>query len=144
MVAVYGYNYYLKLKCEDEQEQEGVDYDGVLKRLVFTIEFLIEQGADINANDNSEKGTALHLASVLGCVYTIKLLVEKGAELEIQNIFGETPLHLAYAIGREDIVKLLIEYGADGSDLLKKLEAIQENIRKKLKISLSDIPRCAS
>lgn len=54
--------------------------------------FFIEQGADINATD-IDKYTALHHAAYWGgSVDCMKMLIEHGADLDLKNIFGQTPL----------------------------------------------------
>jgi peptidoglycan/LPS O-acetylase OafA/YrhL len=55
------------------------------------IEFLIQQGADVNAADPSG-GTALHAAAFLGHVQAVKVLVKSGARINAPNKRGDTPL----------------------------------------------------
>lgn len=93
--------------------------------------FLIKNGADVNACVNKTNETPLHNAlSKAGrpyYFYVVKLLVEKGADVNAKTIAGvesaafmrdvktkgETPLHRAAAYADEKTIAFLIEHGAD-------------------------------
>ena len=104
------------------------------------IEFLIENGADIDRPDpvnnhapddpshsgDAEHGyeficgcgmTVLERAASNGSVETVKLLIENGADVNAENYSGKTPLmYAATSLKGEDsviITELLIENGAD-------------------------------
>lgn len=85
--------------------------------------WLVTQGADVNARDNS-KDTPLHKAAVdyMGklnkspndkILKLIELLWKEGAELEAQNNFDNTPLHIAANVGSLHVAKLLLKLGAN-------------------------------
>lgn len=94
-------------------------------------DFLINNGADVNAHVDKTKETPLHNAlSKAGrpyYFYVVKLLVEKGADINAKTIAGEetgafmrdvrtkgeTPLHRAAAYADEKIISFLLENGAD-------------------------------
>ncbi len=94
-------------------------------------DFLINQGADVNAFVDKTNETALHNAlSKAGrpyYFYVVKLLVDKGADVNAKTIAGletgafmrdvktkgETPLHRAAAYADEKTISYLIEKGAD-------------------------------
>ncbi len=78
----------------------------------ITLEFLIEQGLDVNLT-NRFKQTLLHLAAHGGQVANIKLLVEKGAHLNAQDLSKKTPLYLAVVQGHLSAVTSLLGWGAD-------------------------------
>ena len=94
-------------------------------------DFLIGQGADVNAHLDETRETPLHNAlSKAGrpyYFYTVKLLVEKGAEVNVHTLpgketgafmrdvrtRGETPLHRAAAYSDARTIAYLLEHGAD-------------------------------
>lgn len=74
--------------------------------------FLIERGADPNAEDN--KGvTPLQLAVGLGYLEGVKLLLKAGAHPDTPDSTGETPLMLAVHERNLPMVRALLEGGAD-------------------------------
>ena len=94
-------------------------------------DFLINQGADVNASVDKTDERPLHNAlSKAGrpyYLYTIKLLVEKGADINPKTkpgietgafmrdvrTKGETPLHRAAAYADEASIRYLLDHGAD-------------------------------
>jgi hypothetical protein len=94
-------------------------------------DFLINQGANVNALVPQTHETPLHAAvSKAGrpyYYYVVKLLVEKGADVNARTTAcmetgafmrdvrtkGETPLHWAAAYSDERIIAFLLEHGAD-------------------------------
>jgi len=77
----------------------------------FKVKRLIEEGADVNAQNNYGD-TALMIASKRGHTEVAKLLIEEGADVNAQDTLGNTALLWASRSGHTDIVKLLIEAGA--------------------------------
>ena len=72
---------------------------------------LIEEGADVNAQDKDLGWNALGEASREGHIEIVELLIEEGADVNV-NAYG-TALMFASQYGHIDIVRLLIEAGAD-------------------------------
>jgi uncharacterized protein len=94
-------------------------------------DFLISNGADVNAHVDVTSETPLHSALAKAgrpyYFYTVKLLIDKGADVNAKTIpgletgafmrdvrtKGETPLHRAAAYADEKTIAYLIEHGAD-------------------------------
>jgi len=76
------------------------------------VEYLLAQGADINAVSRSGS-TPLHGAASYGHTEIARYLITKGAIVDKPNAGGFTPLLGASASGRGDIVRLLVEKGAN-------------------------------
>src|SRR5438094_7971102 len=79
-----------------------------------SVEYLIEKGADLNAQAKNETGyTALTGAVSQNHNEVAKVLLKKGANVNHQYEGGFTPLmHAAFA-GNVELVNLLLEKGAD-------------------------------
>ena len=73
---------------------------------VSTWEYLVEQGIDINADDNY----ALRWAAGNGHLDIVKYLVEHGADIHAQEDYA---LRWAAVNDRLEVVKYLVEHGAD-------------------------------
>ena len=56
--------------------------------------FLIEKGAEVNANSR-DGSTPLHSAAFLGRAEIVELLIQKGADANSKNYKGETPLDVS-------------------------------------------------
>jgi len=70
----------------------GPDWDA--KRQVQTIHFLLDAGADINAQDKN--GAApLHRAVRTRCTAAVRCLLKAGSDPTLKNKPGSTPFHLA-------------------------------------------------
>ena len=113
-----------------------IDLNGELGNAAFfghwkICNFLIQQGADVNAHIDITAETPLHNAlSKAGRPYyryVVQLLLEKGAKPNVQTIpgietgafmrdirtCGETPLHRAAAYADSATIELLLQHGAD-------------------------------
>lgn len=77
--------------------------------------YLIEAGADVNAESVEERGqvTALRAAIDNRNFELVRRLVEAGADVNHANFAGWTPLMTAARVGDDIIVDYLIESGAD-------------------------------
>ena len=69
----------------------------------------IEDGADINVQEESFRDTALHKASSAGHVDVVEFLIDSGADMLLLNGVDFTPLHLAARDGRLSIVQLILD-----------------------------------
>ena len=74
------------------------------------MDWLIAQGADINARDEYER-TPLHYHAQVNNLEKVALLLERGADIEAQDKYKNTPLH--FAEYNAEVAQLLIEKGAD-------------------------------
>ncbi|MDH5386401.1 MAG: ankyrin repeat domain-containing protein [Candidatus Aminicenantes bacterium] len=76
------------------------------------VEFLISQGADINARD-SEGNTPLLTALAFKKTETAKFLLSKGADVRIKNAQDEPPVFLALMHGLSELVEPILDNGQD-------------------------------
>lgn len=123
MAAQEGKSEVLKLLIADglDVNQKDDKGDAVLLSAVSSgdvdsVKILVENGADIAFEKNTETGStgpALILASLGGHLPVVRYLAQYGADLDIQNSFGETALMLAAAKGHYEVAEFLIKAGAD-------------------------------
>ncbi len=71
-----------------------------------TIEYLLDQGMDINAQDY-DKNTPLHLAVDSHKKKAIRLLLEKGSDLNVKNQKGYFPLDMAIEYTKNGLFNML-------------------------------------
>ncbi|MFZ4793714.1 MAG: ankyrin repeat domain-containing protein, partial [Blastocatellia bacterium] len=73
---------------------------------------LIQQGLEVNANDN-HGNTPLHCSAKVGNLKACKLLIENGADINRKNNNAGTALHRAAKGGHFPVMAFLIEKGAE-------------------------------
>ena len=78
------------------------------------VKLLLENGADVNAKEEGEDLTALHLASYEGHLEIVKLLLENGANVNAQDKNGKTALYYARRGDHLGVKKHLIKNQAKG------------------------------
>ena len=126
----------LRAVLENGGSLDSIDLNNELGHAAFNghwkvCDFLINQGADVNAIVDKTNETPLHNAIVKAgrpyYFYTVRLLVEKGANVNAQTIpgletgafmrdvrtKGETPLHRAAAYADFKTIEFLLKNGAD-------------------------------
>lgn len=69
--------------------------------------FLIEQKADLNAQNSGNGATALHLAIYKRNIELVRLLVAAGADKTIKDSRGSTPLQMAEMLRVSDVIEIL-------------------------------------
>ncbi|KAI7859794.1 hypothetical protein BDC45DRAFT_161697 [Circinella umbellata] len=93
---------------------------------IAVVQYLIDRGAEVNAQRWSKKhsadksqavagaigSTALHVACANGCVKTVDLLLRNGALVHVKDKYGSSPLDIAAAKHHVEIVRLLETFGA--------------------------------
>lgn len=77
------------------------------------IELLLQNGADIDAQEGTSGKTALHLAVETQERSLVQFLLQAGARVDARMLNGCTPLHLAAGRGLNSISSTLCEAGAD-------------------------------
>ncbi|XP_057555708.1 NF-kappa-B inhibitor epsilon [Hippopotamus amphibius kiboko] len=84
------------------------------------MELLLQNGADIDAQEGTSGKTALHLAVETQERGLVQFLLQAGARVDARMLNGCTPLHLAAGRGLSGISSTLCEAGADS--LLRNVE----------------------
>ncbi|MBN8828869.1 MAG: ankyrin repeat domain-containing protein [Sphingobacteriia bacterium] len=110
-----GYDDLIKLLISFNANIEKVNEEGLTPLLqaanqfnaAYTIEILLEAGANIEATDNN-KMTPLHIAVCKGYIETIEILIKYNAKLDVLDIDNDTPLHISVMKNYLDISKLLL------------------------------------
>ena len=78
------------------------------------VQYLIEKGANIEAEGRFYSHTPLHVACAFGHLQIVRYLIEKGADIEAKAEKQQrTPLHIASYCGNKEIIEYLISQGAD-------------------------------
>jgi ankyrin repeat protein len=76
------------------------------------VEFLLSEGADIDAWNNAHQNPLLH-AAYYGKAPVVKLLLDKGANFKERDRYGRTVLHYPVRAGHRDVVEILVAKGMD-------------------------------
>ena len=109
---------------------EGVTYEWSPKENYETVKFLIDLGADVNAQDSLDGRTALMGAAHKGRNDVIQLLVDHGADLSLRDIGSRDSIHSLAGVTWQaiDYADGLVRVGvqsaiahSDTSALLRKL-----------------------
>ena len=79
------------------------------KKLENIVEKLIQNGANVNVQDDYEHNTALHLACDQNAIEIVKILVKGGADLQVRNYEKQTAYDIAMKHGYDTIACFLRE-----------------------------------
>ncbi|KAG1144493.1 hypothetical protein G6F37_002207 [Rhizopus arrhizus] len=104
---------------------------------IAVVQYLIDRGADVNAQKWSKKhsadksqavagatgSTALHVACANGCTKIVDLLLRNGAKIDVKDKYGSRPIDVAAAKNHVEIVKLLDTFGSMQS-MMKGLQQV--------------------
>ena len=80
---------------------------------VEVTQYLLSQGADVNAKTTQDLITPLHLAASFGHAAEVEVLIAGGAHPNLSTRDGLTPLYYASVSNRTPIVKILLANGAN-------------------------------
>jgi ankyrin repeat protein len=80
---------------------------------VKVVQWLVDQGADVNGVSDKNGCTPLHLAACTGHLEVLKWLVEQGADAKAVDAEGNNALHLAAVCGRVAVIEWLVGHGVD-------------------------------
>ena len=105
---------------KQQQEQQAVLekaeayslHDAASKNAYEAAKVLLEQGADINAQDK-HGWTPLHHAAWNNAAATAEVLLKQGADIHATNKNGWTPLHWGALNNAADTAEVLLKNGAD-------------------------------
>lgn len=84
----------------------------VFEQNIAEIKRLISHGANVNAKDESDGTTALHVAVENGNLETVQLLLDYGAKVNHKNRSGRTPLMQIDEDANSALVQKLLDYNA--------------------------------
>jgi len=88
-------------------------FDSVKKDSINELYALLQQGIDINIQNNKNGQTAVMFASKYNKIKTLRFLIEHGADLSIVDVNGRTALHLAAMNNNVDAMIVLINSDID-------------------------------
>jgi ankyrin repeat protein len=96
-----------------------------------TVIACINQGINVNAQDEDTGNTALHEAAFKGNVETTKILLEHGAQVDIINRDKRRPLHMAINSHQKNrtcaTMLLKVESTDHANQLCKRLEELERD-----------------
>jgi ankyrin len=99
---------FLKTQLSHPETRQTPLHVAVDNNRVDVAELLLSNGADVNAVNQPNTETPLHMVK---SVAMAEILVNSGASLAAQNAWLQTPLHCACKSGEAELVKYLISSG---------------------------------
>ncbi|XP_057325253.1 putative ankyrin repeat protein RF_0381 [Microplitis mediator] len=97
------------------ENKQSLLHKAVKHRRVDLIQFLIDNGADLDAVDSTGVTPIFYSIKEYfpSRLLTLTLLLDAGADVNSKDLKGRTPLHLACKYRRVDEAKILLKFGAD-------------------------------
>ncbi|MBR2963975.1 MAG: ankyrin repeat domain-containing protein [Lentisphaeria bacterium] len=80
---------------------------------IAILQYLVDHGADIKAQDTIHSRAVLHFAAENGNLECVKYLAEHGADLLDKDAYGATALHYAAGKNHLDVIKYLVSKKMD-------------------------------
>ena len=87
--------------------------EAIRENKLADVEFLIENGANVNPETKHWTHIPLQMAIFEGHKQIVETLISKGAETNIQDYDGYFPIHRAVINNQVEIVEMLLKNGAD-------------------------------
>jgi uncharacterized protein len=96
---------------------EGVTYEWSPQQTLETVRFLLDHGADVNAQDTEDLRTALMGAAHKGRNDVIELLIQRGADLSLHDIGSRDTVHALAGVSWQaiDYADGLVRVGVQSS-----------------------------
>jgi ankyrin repeat protein len=133
-----------------EVDVNSRDDSGMIALIVATttgnqkiVEQLLDAGADINAQEESEGFTACNMAVVLNDIAMVEFILDLGGDPNIANKQHKTPLFIAAESGQTEIAKILIQAGADPHFVNTRMYNQASNTNILIAAVMSDNPETA-
>lgn len=90
-------------------------YEVVLNNNLDEVKRILLSECDVNEQEKETGFTALHYCAQNQLVDMAKLIIGAGADIDVQDVYGNTPLFKAvfFCKGKTEMIKLLLEAGAN-------------------------------
>lgn len=103
---------------------------------IDVVQFLLEEGADLEARTDRINRTPLHLSSMHGFPKMTSYLVAMGADIRATDVYEKTPLELARLTNAVQVIAFFKEYRikrlAISRKLQKRIREQQEQLIKSI------------
>lgn len=111
---------------------EGVTYEWSPQETLAAVQFLLDHGADINAQDTEDLRTALMGAAHKGRSDVVQLLVDHGAKLDIHDIGSRDTVHGLAGVSWQaiDYADGLVRVGVQSSQAHPETAALLRRLMK--------------
>jgi ankyrin repeat protein/DNA replication protein DnaC len=111
-------------------------YWASLRGHINVVEYLLQQGAKINAEYGDQFASPLHAAASTGKEQVVLFLCKHGANVDLEDSNHETPLHTAARNGHKEVIRILLEFHAH-------IGHIKDNVTPLIEAILNNKQDCA-